>query len=193
MKNLSLVLVVLGLTSFAFAKPAAKPAPAPSSSKSSSVFSSPVHESYFAGFEYELQTALSNGGLLSYKQGGSTYTVIEAGVSLSKVIKNNIQAGGEVHLYNSSGGASSSYLEFMGFGVYNFDTDLKQSVYAKAGVGMLNVVGDKGNESKIGFMIGGGKRMLVLEKFTYNPEARITMVDGTTRIEIILLNFSLLF
>lgn len=194
MKNLSLVLVVLGLTSFAFAKPAAKPAPAPSSSKSSSVFSSPVHESYFAGFEYELQTALSNGGLQSFKQGGNTYTVIEAGVSLSKVIKNNIQAGGEVHLFNSSGGASSSYLEFMGFGVYNFDTDLKQSVYAKAGVGMLNTVNDKGsNESKFGLMIGGGKRMLVLEKFTYNPEARITMVDGTTRIDIILLNFSLLF
>lgn len=194
MKNLSLVLVVLGLTSFAGAKSVAKPAPSPGPSKSSSAFSSPVHESYFAGFEYELQTMLSSGGLHSFKQAGTTYTVIDAGVSLSKVIKNNIQAGGEVHLFNSSGGASSSYLEFMGFGVYNFDTDLKQSIYAKAGVGMLNTVNDKGsNESKLGLMIGGGKRMLVLEKFTYNPEARITMVDGTTRIDIILLNFSLLF
>lgn len=193
MKTLSLVLLVLGLTSVAIAKPPGKPSSATSSSKSSGAFSSPVHESYFAGFEYELQTMLSSGGFHTYKQGSDTLTVIDAGVSLSKVIKNNIQAGGEVHIYNSSGGTSSSYLEFMGFGVYNFDTDLKQSVYAKAGVGMLNVVGTKGNESKLGLMIGGGKRMLVLEKFTYNPEARITMVDGTTRIDILLLNFALLF
>lgn len=192
MKNLLSLVVILGLTQVAFSKTVGKPSSG-SSKSSSSTFSSPVQESYYAGFDYELQTALSQGGLQTYKAGGDTMTVIELGVSLSKVIKNNIQAGGEVHLFNSSGAGSSSYLEFMGFGVYNFDNDLKQSLYAKGGVGMQNVIGNSGNESKFALMIGGGKRMYVLEKFTYNPEARIVMVDGTTRIQLILLNFSLLF
>lgn len=190
MKNLLLFVAVLGLTQVAFSKTVGKPAPAKSSS---STFSSPVQESYYAGFEYELQTAISQGGLQTYKAGSDTVTLIDLGISLSKVIKNNIQAGGEAHMYNLSGAGSSSYFEFMGFGVYNFDNDLKQSLYAKAGLGMQNVVGTKGNESKFALMIGGGKRMYVLEKFTYNPEARIVMVDGTTRIQLILLNFSLLF
>lgn len=193
MKNVSLLLVILMLGSNSIAQGTSGKGK-PAATKSTNTYYSPVQESYYAGFEYELQTAFSEAQISSYKAGGSNFTVVEAGVSLSKIIKNNIQAGGEVHLFNSSGGSSSSYLEFMGFGVYNFDNDLKQSLYAKGGLGIQNVINDRGNnESKFALMLGLGKRLLVLEKFTYNPEARIVMVDGTTRFQVVLLNFSLLF
>lgn len=195
MKNISSVFVLLSLslalTPFSFAKGK----PSGSTQKPASSLISPVQDSYLAGFDYELQTALSRSEISTYKQGSASLTQIEAQVSLSKVIKNNIQAGGEVHLNNLSGGGySSNYLEAMGFGVYNFDTDLKESLYAKAGIGIQNVVNDKGgNEAKVGIMVGGGKRIRLLEKFTYNPEARIVLVAGETRVNILLLNFSLLF
>lgn len=195
MKIISLLFVLLSLCQVSFAQskssPKLKSTVAP---KTTTTYSSPVQESYFAGFEYELQTSLSSAAFQTYKRGSDSYTSLEAQASLSKVIKNNIQAGGEAHISNTSGGGSSSYFEFMGFGVYNFDHDLKQSLYAKGGVGIQNVINDKGsNEAKFAFMVGGGKRILVLDRFTYNPEARIVMVDGTTRIQILLLNFSLLY
>ncbi|MCK6597059.1 MAG: hypothetical protein L6Q37_01740 [Bdellovibrionaceae bacterium] len=187
MKTLCSFFLILALTTIVSAKTKVN-------SSKNSAFQSPVIDSYYGGFEYELQTSFSGASLNTYKSGGSNITEIDAEVSLSKLIKNNIQAGGYVHLRNLSGGDSYSFLEFLGFGVYNFDNDLKQSLYAKAGLGMLNVLNDKfKNESKLAIMFGGGKRILVLEKFTYNPEVRVTLVDGATRIQLMFLNFSLLF
>ncbi|MCB0370048.1 MAG: hypothetical protein KDD45_11650 [Bdellovibrionales bacterium] len=186
MKFINLLIIVLSISSLSFAQRR--------DAKRPMTRMSPVQSPYFAGFEYELQTALSNGGIYTYKANDNNYTVIDAQVSLSKVIKSNIQAGAEAHLNNTSGGGSSSYFEIMGFGVYNFDSDLKQSLYAKGGLGLQNIVNSKGsNESKLAIMVGGGKRILILNRLTYNPEARLVLVDNTTRLNILLLNFSLLF
>lgn len=156
--------------------------------------SSPVQESYFADFEYELQTAFTRGGIESTKVGGETSTIIGAQASVTKVIKNNIQAGAEAQFYNASGGGGSSYFEVMGIGIYNLDNNLKESLYAKAGLGMINVVNsDSKNESKLAILVGGGKRIPLMEKVAYTPEVRITLVDGTTRFQILALNFSLFY
>lgn len=156
--------------------------------------SSPVQESYFADFEYELQTMLTSGGLESKKAGGETNTIVEGAASISKVIKNNIQAGAELHFYNQSGGGGSSFFEAMAVGIYNLDNNLKESLYGKVGLGMLNVVNDKfKNESKFGFMFGGGKRIPLMEKVAYTPEGRIIVIDGATRFQIMALNFSLFY
>lgn len=155
---------------------------------------SPISQTYFSDFQYELQTSFSGGGLKSFKSGGETMTEIDIQASVSKLIKNNIQVGGEVRLYNRSGGGSSSFLEVLGFGVYNIDSNLKQSLYAKGGLGLLNTVNDQGkNETKLGVMIGGGKRFPIMDKVTYTPEGRLYLVNGDTVFQIMALNFSLLY
>ena len=154
----------------------------------------PVQQSYYADFDWELQTMNTGGGISSFKAGGETNTVIEAGAAITKVIRSNIQAGVEANFYNQSGGGGSSYFQIMGIGVYNFDNNLKNSFYAKGGLGMLNAINDKfKNESKIGFMVGAGKRILLMDKVAYTPEGRLVIVDGGTRFQIMALNFSLFY
>ncbi len=154
----------------------------------------PVQQSYYADFDWELQTMLSGGGLQSLKKGGETSTIIGAQASITKVIRSNIQAGAEAEFYNESGGGGSSYFQILGIGVYNFDNNLKDSFYAKAGLGMLNVINDKfKNESKVGFLVGVGKRILLMDKVAYTPEGRLIVVDGGTRLQILALNFSLFY
>lgn len=154
----------------------------------------PVQQSYYADFDWELQTMNTGGGISSFKAGGETNTVIEVAASVVKVIRSNIQAGAEAHFFNQSGGGGSSYFEVLGIGVYNFDNNLKDSFYAKAGLGMLNVINDKfKNESKVGFMVGAGKRIPLLDKVAYTPEGRLIVVDGGTRFQIMALNFSIFY
>jgi len=158
------------------------------------VAAAPVQQSFYADFEWELQTMNTGGGISSFKAGGETNTVIEAAASVVKVIKSNIQAGVEAHFYNQSGTGGSSYFEVLGVGIYNFDNNLKDSFYAKAGLGMLNVINDKfKNESKVGFLVGAGKRIPLMDKVAYTPEGRLVVVDGGTRFQIMALNFSLFY
>lgn len=161
---------------------------------SAKVSVSPVQESFFADFEYELQTGVSSAGIESTKVGGDTITSIGGQASVTKVIRSNIQAGVEAQFLNQSGNGSSSYFEVMGLGIYNLNNNLKESLYGKVGLGMLNVVNDKRkNESKFAVLIGGGKRIPIMEKVAYTPEARIILVDGATRFQILALNFSLFY
>ncbi len=189
-RALFVAMMIFGLNTMA--KTAAKTKPAAATTTKTST--TPVQESYFADFEYELQTGLSRGGIQSFKAGGETNTIIEGEASITKVIRSNIQAGAEAHFYNQSGGGGSSYFEVMAIGIYNLDNNLKESLYGKAGVGMLNIVNDKfKNESKIGFMVGGGKRIPLMDKVAYTPEGRLIIVDGGTRFQILALNFSLFY
>lgn len=188
MKMFASVLAVLLLSTSVYANKDKSKSPSKSTTAASPP---PVQESYFADFEYEIQSMLTGGGIQSLKKGGETSTIISAQAAATKIIKNNIQAGAEVSFYNESAGGGSSYFEIMGVGVYNFDNNLKQSIYAKAGLGMMNVINDKyKNESKLGIMVGGGKRIPIMDKIAYTPELRIILVDGGTRFEIQALNFS---
>ena len=184
------ILIVFALTSVANSAPAAK-----ASKPSVPVISSaPVQQSYFADFDYELQTGPTSGGMETYKRGTESVTAIGAQASVTKIIKSNIQAGAEAKFLNESGGGGTSYFQFMALGVYNFDNNLKESLYAKAGIGMVNVINDKfKNESKMAIMLGGGKRIQLMDKVAYTPEARVIMVDGSTLFQIMAINFSLFY
>ncbi len=167
---------------------------APAKKVNSAPTPSPVRETYYGNFEYELQTGITGGGIESKKIANETNTIVEGQASVTKVIKSNIQIGAEAHFMNQSGGGGSSYFEILGLGIYNFDTNLKDSLYAKFGAGMLNIVNDKSkNEAKPAFMIAGGKRIPVLDRVAYTPEGRIVIVDGTTRFQILALNFSIFY
>ena len=190
----AIITLSFGISVLAKPAPPVKAKPAAASAKVSTTSTSPVQESYFADFEYELQTMLSGAGIESRKIGTETYTIIEAQASLTKVIKSNIQAGAEAHFLNQSGGGGASYFEIMALGFYNLDNNLKESLYGKAGLGMLNVINEKGkNESKFGVLLAGGKRVPVMDKVAYTPEVRIILVDGSTRFQIMVLNFSLFY
>jgi hypothetical protein len=187
---LPLVVLSFGMNAWAQKSKAKTASQAPAKQ----VVSTPVQQSFYADFEYELQTTLTGGGLESLKKGGETTTVINFQASVTKVIRSNLQAGVEAQFFNESGGGGSSYFEVLGVGLYNFDNNLKESLYAKAGLGMLNVINDKfKNEAKFAFLVGGGKRIPILDRVTYTPEARIIVVDGGTRFQVMALNFSILY
>lgn len=145
---------------------------------------------------HELHISMTRGGLTSTKVGKDTMTLIEASAGYSRLIQPNIQAGGGVSFYSSSGGPrNQSYFDIYGMGTYNLSNDLKNAGYFRGAVGMFAVVNDKGDyESKLGFGIGGGKRFPLFDKLTYNPEARLMKKgDQDPGFEIMFLNFSLLF
>lgn len=187
----TLIVFVLGLASIAKSAPPVAKTTKPTIP---TLTSAPVQQSYYADFDYELHTGPTSGGMETYKKGSESITAIGAQASVTKIIRNNIQAGAEAKFLNESGGGGSSYFQFMALGVYNFDNNLKESLYAKAGLGMVNIINDKfKNESKVAIMLGGGKRFLVMDKVAYTPEARVIMVDGSTLFQILALNFSLFY
>jgi len=173
-------------TATTWAKPAGRPAPAHNSN---------LMTSWGSEEEYEAQSSLSGGSYQTTKRGNDNVSTLEAQLSLAKLIKNNIQAGGELHFVNNSGPASGSYFEVAAFGVYNLTSILKDTFYVKGGAGTYNTVNTRGeNESKFGFFIGGGKRIPMWNQITYTPEARLLKIgDQDMTFRIYFLNFSLFF
>ena len=92
--NLFSIVLIFGISAFAKESIAVGPTKSKTTSAPARA-SAPVQESYYANFDYELQTALSRGGIESKKAGGETNTIVEGQVSLTKVIKNNIQVGAD--------------------------------------------------------------------------------------------------
>lgn len=162
------------------------------------VKSEPAHSAYSSGFsssyssyssdEKEIQVGLGHGSLVAV---GST-TTIDARASFAKKYDSQFQIGGEGSYYSTSGVSS---FEIFGFGNYNLDTDLKNSLYGKAGAGMFSVSNATGGrDSKFGFMIGGGKRLPLWDRIAYNPEVRIYKKgDADTITELQFLNLSIMY
>ncbi len=188
-KLLILILLVFGFQT-TFARTPSKP-----SRPSSSTPSSAAMNSWSSEEEYEAQSSLSNGYYQTTKVGNTNVSVLDASVSLAKLIKNNIQAGAEVHFRNASGISSGSYFEVVGFGVYNLTSLIKDTFYVKGGAGMYNTINDRGdNESKFGFFVGGGKRIPLWSQITYSPEARLHKIGSQDfTFSIYFINLSLFF
>ncbi|MNL47496.1 hypothetical protein D3C87_1702880 [compost metagenome] len=86
--------------------------------------------------------------------------------------------------------------DLIGVGVYNVDSDLKNSIFAKAGVGIYSVPNDDldGFEAQFGFFLGAGKRFAWLSNVSYTPELRLVKRgDIDMAVEIALINFSILW
>lgn len=145
---------------------------------------------------WEVQSYLTGGAMTTQKVGNDTVTTIEAGASVAKQVHENIQAGGEVSFYNSSGGPKNrSYIQLAGFGTYNFQPVLRESFYAKAGLGFFNTVNERNeDEGKIGFFAGGGKRIPILGSINYVPEARLLKIGSQDMtFHVYFVNFSVIF
>lgn len=145
--------------------------------------------------DYEIQSGMSGGQYQTYKSASDTITRMDLQLSVAKLIKNNIQAGAEVHFNSTSGGGTSSYFEIVGFGVYNLTSLIKDTYYAKGGVGLFNTINDRReNESKFGFFVGGGKRIPLWNQITYSPEVRLFKKGSEDfTLSLYFLNVSLFF
>lgn len=145
---------------------------------------------------HEVQAGLTKGSLVSAKAGKDTVSVIEASGTYHRLIKPQVQAGGGIAFFSTSGGAKSqSYFDVYGMGTYNVEPDLSKSIYLRGAIGMFAIVNDKGEyESKLGFGVGAGKRFPIFERITYNPEARLMKKgEQDPGFELMFLNISLLF
>lgn len=151
-----------------------------------------------AGAQYvnELQTSYSGGSFSTSKVGTQSFTIININATYARLIKEKIQVGVEAGFNSTSGGAvSSTSFTAMGFGSYNFDENIQQSLYAKGGLGMFTVANASGgNDSKFGFMLGGGRRFPIWDRINYSPEVRLYKKgDFDPTFDVQFLNLSILF
>lgn len=187
----SIVAVAAAFTSVASAK-----------TKSTSDYSSsaPSYSSYGAP-QNEITTFLTRGFLTSEKacKDCSSGTSIDVGAAYNYYLKDGFQVGGEAQLQIlpkelSRSNSSETLITLVGVGTYNFQSDLKNAFFAKAGLGLYPLLKDNGDgyENKFGLFVGGGKRIQLMDSITYSPEIRLVKKgDIDMGIEIALINFSL--
>lgn len=152
-------------------------------------------------FQNEIQTNLSSGLFHSGEQCADcdSGTAITAELSYLRYLKDNFQVGGEAAInilseeYSGTNDSATTF-KLVGVGVYNLDSDLKNSIFAKAGVGLYPVIDNGDWETQFGFFIGGGKRFSWLSNVSYSPEVRLTKAgDLDMAVDIAFLNFSILW
>jgi hypothetical protein len=151
------------------------------------------------GHSNEIITNFSKGFITSGKnqKGGDTITTIDIQGKYLRVLNANIQIGGLAEIQSFSGGNSRTLLTALGIGVYNFDTNLKQSFFVEGGLGIYPVQKEYPSndyESKIGLYVGGGKRFPIWERVSYIPTAALVKKgDLDFAFDIQFLNFSIMF
>lgn len=149
------------------------------------------------GYSNEIITNFSHGTLTSGQnvKGGSTVTTIDIQGKYLRTFNANIQIGGLAGLQSLSGTKSQTLLTALGIGVYNFDTNIKQSFFVEGGAGIFPVLNTTGDfESKFGLYVGGGKRFPIWERVSYIPTAAIVKKgDLDMGFDIQFLNFSIMF
>lgn len=202
MKFITMAVMALAFTVTAQAKPAKVPGAKVSKTGSDSMdYSTSSYSNYSFGYTHEISTNLTQGFYRSRKEckdcnTGSNLTVA---ASYLHSWKDNIQFGaeGSIQMLSkevSGSGDSETLLEILGIGAYNFESDLKNSIYAKAGLGLYAVPKDtgRGYENKLGLFVGIGKRFSWMNNISYNPELRLVKRgDIDFGIEIALLNFAI--
>lgn len=126
-------------------------------------------------------------------------TNITASASYLRYLTDGWQVGGEGGLQIlskewSGTGDSKTLVTLVAIGAYNFQSDIKSSLYAKAGIGLYPVLNSTASnyDTQLGFFIGGGKRFQILNGITYTPELRLEKHgDLDLGVNIAFLNFSL--
>ncbi|MFM6930025.1 MAG: hypothetical protein ACKOX6_16255 [Bdellovibrio sp.] len=160
----------------------------------------PSYSAYGAP-QNEITTFLTRGFLTSEKvcKGCNTGTAIDVGAAYNYYLKDGFQVGGEAQLQilskeYAASQHSETLITLVGVGTYNFQNDLKNAFFAKAGIGLYPIIKDNydGYENKFGLFVGGGKRIQLMDSITYSPEIRLVKKgDVDMGIEIALINFSL--
>lgn len=147
------------------------------------------------GYNNEIITNFTSGTLISGKACAncSSVTSIQLQAAYLRTMNANVQAGGWVNINNTG---SDTLFTLVGLGVYNFETDFKNSFFAQGGLGIYPVpksIGP-GYESKFGFMIGAGKRFPLWDRVNYIPTLSLEKRgDLDISFVIQLINFSIMF
>ena len=201
MKNL-IVSVIVAAAAFTSVASAKTKSFGTQTAKAGSDYSatSPSYSAYGAP-QNEITTFLTRGSLTSEKlcKDCSSGTAIDVGAAYNYYLKDGFQVGGEGQLQIlskefSRSGSSETLITLVGVGTYNFQNDLKNAFFAKAGIGLYPIIKDNssGYENKFGLFVGGGKRIQLMDSVTYSPEIRLVKKgDIDMGIEIALINFSL--
>lgn len=158
--------------------------------------------SYSGGsYTHEITTNLSGGQYISEKacKDCSTASILNLKGSYLHYWQDNMQWGveGAVNMLSkevSRSGKSETLVDLLAIGAYNLDSDFKNSIFAKAGVGIYSVLNDRadGYENKLGLFLGVGKRFSWLSNVSYTPELRLVKKgDIDFGLEIALINFSI--
>jgi opacity protein-like surface antigen len=151
-------------------------------------------------FQNEILTNFSSGGFTSSSPCKDCKATTNIGVNLSYLyflngyLQDKLQVGAEGGLGSVSvNGNSNTNFNLLGVGAYNLESDYKNSIFFKAGLGLYTVQGTgTGSETKLGLFLGGGKRFAWLSNVTLSPEARIVKKgDLDIGFEFNILNFSI--
>ncbi|MEK2688974.1 hypothetical protein [Bdellovibrio sp. GT3] len=155
--------------------------------------------SYSSAPMNEITTNLTQGHFISGNncKDCDSGTAIAASVSYLRYLQDGWQVGGEggIQILSkafSGTGSSETLIDLAAIGAYNFQSDLKTSFFAKAGVGLYSVRDGADYENQFGFFLGGGKRFQILDGITYTPELRLEKKGELDMgFNIAFLNFSL--
>lgn len=188
-QNVLAATIVLGSASTVFAQHSSRGGYYSGSSYGSSVS---------FGNENEIITNFTHGSLVTGKvtKDSPNYTTITISGAYLRTVNANVQAGAQAQIQSISGGNSETLLTLVGLGVYNFDTNFKQSFFVQGGLGIYPLLKEdgSGHESKFGFLIGGGKRFPIWGNVNYIPTASLVKKgDLDIGFDIQFLNFSIMF
>lgn len=145
----------------------------------------------------ELNINFSSGFIQSYKVGDSSLTDLTAIASYQRLIREKIQVGGEGGILsrpetNADGKLESKYhLTLLGTATYNLESDLSNSPFITAGLGLYpSYKKENGKyESKFSYQLDVGKRFLVWEHISYKPLFRLYK-HGDEDLAFLLLAFN---
>jgi hypothetical protein len=191
-QNILAATVVLTFASTVFAQSRGS---APGGYYSGSTYSSSMS---FAS-ENEIITNFTNGSIVTGKmrKTGDTITTTTIAGTYLRTINANVQAGAMAQIQSTNAsGTSETLMTLVGMGVYNFDTNFKQSFFAQGGLGLYPVLKELSaeHESKFGFFVGGGKRFPIWGNVNYIPTASLVKKgDLDIGFDVEFLNFSIMF
>jgi len=149
--------------------------------------------------ENEIITNFTHGSLVTEKlrKNGDTYTTTTIAGTYLRTINANVQGGVMAQFQSTNmSGTSETLMTLVGMGVYNFDTNFKQSFFVQGGLGIYPVLKELSSEheSKFGFFVGGGKRFPIWGNVNYIPTASLVKKgDLDFGFNIQFLNFSIMF
>lgn len=153
------------------------------------------------GFTHEIDTFFTRG---VFEVGENckdcdSGTNLAVGASYLHYLKDGFQVGFEAGIQMLSDeysvtGDSETLFTIVGIGVMNFQSDVKNSFYGKAGVGIYPVIDGTEYENQFGFQAGLGKRFALWNNVTYKPEFNLMKRgDLDLGFEIRVLNFGISF
>lgn len=151
------------------------------------------------GYQNEFITNFTSGSIVSEKPCTGPYDACKSRTSILlqgaylHSMNSNIQAGAQVIV---SKPVDDTLFTLVALGVYNFENDFKNAFFVQGGIGIYPVLKPfpNGYESKLGIMIGAGKRFPIWDRINYIPSISLLKKgDLDVGFDVEFLNFSIMF